>query len=60
MATTQKNHSGNDNKSNHGSTSKSNSGNNSGNFANMDDNKQRDIASKGGKASHSNGNSNNK
>ncbi|WP_461452089.1 KGG domain-containing protein [Mucilaginibacter sp.] len=60
MATTQKNHSVNDSKSNHGNTSKSNSGNNSSNFANMDVNKQRNIASKGGKASHSGGHSSGK
>ena len=57
MATTQKNHSGNDSKANNSSNSRSNSSNNSNNFANMDDNKQREIASKGGKASHSGGNS---
>jgi len=60
MATTQKNHSGNDSKSTHGSNNRSNSNNNSGNFANMDDSKQKDIASKGGKASHSGGHSNSK
>lgn len=49
MATTEKGQSGH---SNQGSHSKSQGGN-SGNFANMDDKKQKEAASKGGKSSHS-------
>lgn len=55
MATNQKNHPGSDKKSNNSGHNRSNSSNNSGNFANMDDNKQREMASKGGKASHTGG-----
>ncbi|WP_179413297.1 KGG domain-containing protein [Mucilaginibacter sp. E4BP6] len=57
MATTQKNHSGNGSKANQGSHNRSTGNNNSGNFANMDENKQKEMASKGGKASHTGGNS---
>jgi len=57
MATTQKNNSGNSSKANQGSHSRSASSNNSGNFANMDENKQKEMASKGGKASHTGSNS---
>ena len=49
MPTTSKNSGGN---SNQGSHSKS-QGNNSGNFANMDEQKRKEAASKGGKSSHS-------
>jgi len=57
MATNQKNQSGSERQSNMNSQNRSNSGNNSGNFANMDDNKRREMASKGGKSSHSGGQS---
>ena len=57
MATTQKNQNGNGRQS--GQHSQNRSGNsNSGNFVNMDDNKQREIASKGGKSSHASGSGN--
>jgi general stress protein YciG len=56
MATNPKNNSGSGSKSNQTSSNRAGS-NNSGNFANMDENKQREMASKGGKASHSGGNS---
>lgn len=52
MATNQKKHSGNESKSNHGHSNSNNHSSNRG-FAAMDDEKQREIASKGGKASHS-------
>jgi hypothetical protein len=49
MATTQKSQTGQEKTSGQGSNGKSNSGN----FANMDDGKQKEMASKGGKNSHS-------
>jgi len=57
MATTQKNQSANDSKANQGSHNRSTSNNNSENFANMDEKKQKEMASKGGKASHTSDNS---
>jgi general stress protein YciG len=59
MATTnQKNQTGSERQSNMNSQNRSNSGNNSGNVANMDDNKRREMANKGGKTSPSGGSSN--
>ena len=58
MATTnQKNQTGSERQSNMNSQNRSNSGNNSGNVANMDDNKRREMAGKGGKTSPSGGSS---
>ena len=55
MATNQKSNPATGRQPNQGSQNRSSGSNNSGNFANMDDNKQREMASKGGKASHSGG-----
>jgi hypothetical protein len=54
MATNQRNDQGTGKRSDQSSQKRS-SGNNPGNFANMDDDKQREMASKGGRASHSGG-----
>jgi hypothetical protein len=55
MATNQKSNPGTGRQSNQDGQNRASNSNNSGNFANMDDNKQKEMASKGGKASHSGG-----
>jgi len=56
MATNQKNHSGTERQSNQNSMGRKHA--NSGNFANMDESKHREISSKGGRSSHSSNSSN--
>jgi len=51
MATNQKGHTSAERRSNQNSTGRKHA--NSGNFANMDETKHREISSKGGRSSHS-------
>ena len=55
MATNQKSNPTTGRQPNQGSQNRSSGSNKSGDFANMDDNKQREMAGKGGKASNSGG-----